>query len=328
MNIDTMHQDQMDAMPYDELVKLAQGVNYAAPGEAAETARAQQPTETPREERQEEQQQQAVQPQHVETPVPVPAPEATPAPEAQRGDPEVPLRHAREQARQALEAKQAVEQAHQQAIARQAELENHLKGWQQFAQDPEALRAHLATVAPGPAPDFDVDPQAAIQHHLAPIMNELSSVKAELAQTKAQRAQESAAAQAQQAQQARMAEVAQKHGPDVHSLIPAFDQANPHYAHLDPEARLMMARGLQAASAAQANPAAEQARIKALADQQTDAQLAAILMGGPAPRGIPTLGAAPTGREEQSPVNLDSVGQGDMEKMSIADLQKLVRPAG
>lgn len=284
-------QDEQAAMSTEQLIALARqqaGETPVAPEAKAET-------ETPREERQE---QQAAPEQ---PPAEVPAAEKT-------GDKEVPMAHLRETARQQQARAEAAETLRQAAELEAKKAHEHNAQWQAFANNPDALRQHLATIAPAQAPDFDLDPAGAIAHHLAPLQQQLASVQAELSANKAQ-----------QAHRSTMDALAVKHGSDTPHLLAAFDQANPAYAHLHPEARLTMAQGL-IAQQAKLNPQAETDRINALAAEKSQRDLAALLASGKDVKGIATLGSAPQAQQDKPAMDFATMSHDDINKVPVADL--------
>jgi hypothetical protein len=220
-----------------------------------------------------------------------PAPIEEPAP---RGVPDDRFAQMREQAR-------ALEEARQQLAEYEAAL-----------RDPNRVRAHLNALQPEEAPSFDEDPDAALDARLAPVLQRMQALEAENHGHR-QRA----------AHQQMLDTMSAKHGPDFGTKLAMFDQANPHFAQqgVHPELRFFAAKGLEAASQKQ-DPAAEEARINALAEQKLAKVLAS---GGGSMRGIPTLGDVPSAKESKPGTSLDSVTQGDMDRMSVSELQALLK---
>jgi hypothetical protein len=244
MDVNEMPTDQFMALPEDQQEMLMRG--QALPEAPAEEPQApEQETPAPAVEE-----------------VPAAAPEAPAQPE-RRGDPEVPLRQTREELRQA----QAALKEREDYLARLAEEMNN----------PDLVEAHLRKLRPGQAPDYDLDPQGAIQHHLAPLQEQVQTLAQELQRERGLRAQ-----------QELMVQMHDKHGKDFSSVLQAFDASNPHLADLHPELRFLAAKGLQASTPP--DPAAEQERIKAAAE----ALLAQQLKSGKVP--VQTLGGAPPSR--------------------------------
>ena len=134
-------------------------------------------------------------------------PAAPEQPQQQRGNPDVPLRQARERLHQ----------------------------YESLLQDPQALRQYLAQIDPGEAPDFEEDPDAALSHRIAPLEQRLAALE-----------QENRALKQDQMTRALHQELAGKHGADFHDTLSAFDQANPHPADLHPEVRYYAALGARA----------------------------------------------------------------------------------
>lgn len=234
------------------------------------------------------------------TPDPAAAAAAIPDPSQRQGDPEVPLRAAREAARQAQERAQELEQRQQQIEA--------------FLNDPRAVQKYLHSIAPEARPDFDDDPDAALEARLAPLALELNQVKAQLAHT-----------QAEAAHAKLMNDMVAKHGPDFHHVLAAFDAEQPNLAQVyHPEMRYLAALGLKGKSApAPETIGPDDPRVLAAAQKL----LAEKLAGGAPLRGVPTLGAAPTARETTPAPDLDRMGQADQERMSFAELQALAKKA-
>lgn len=289
MDIDNLSQDQLDGMSMEDLTALAQGT--------AETAGA--PEETP-----------IIEPEAIENQMgQTPLSEAVEAPQEEiptaqpdsnlttqqtmekQGNPEVPLARLREE---------------------KAQLATQLQQVQAFLNDPEAVRNYLQQLSPGELPEFGDDPDAAFEARTAPLMQRLQALESQLAQRDAEAARMSM-----------MQELGSKHGPEFHSLLAEFDAANPHLVDAHPEVRYFTALGLRAkASPAPTGPVApDPALIRAEAEKL----LAERLAGGQSPRGIPTLGSAPQAREEKAAPDVETLSQGDMERMSFADLQRLAR---
>jgi hypothetical protein len=217
-----------------------------------------------------------------------PAPEAPPAPTV---DPAAPPNAGTDptEAMRQLEAELARERQEREALLA-------------ALKDPARVRAHLAAIAPPEpeqpaapvAPDWDEDPQAAIQFMIeqatAPLLSEVQTLREREAQREAQ----------MQQQQLRM-QLAAKYGQDFETTLSMFDQQQPHLANLHPEVRYLAARGLQA----QTKPADDDARIKAAAEALLAERLKA---GGRGPAGVPTLGGAPQGANEEAPSDLTQMG--------------------
>lgn len=309
--------DQMQGMTFEQLQQHAMGIgqpeNPAAPVQpmqqaaAAPPEQAQRPAEeageTPQEERQEiEAREEAAQP---------PAADQAEIERQRQGNPAEALRQEREARRQEAERAQRAEAERQRVEAEHKALLDAL-------QDPERVKAHLQKIAPGPAPDFDDDPQGALDHRLAPVLEDLKATKAELAQMKQEAAH-----------QQYMSRMVEKHGPGFHADLQAFDSANPHLSHLDPELRYVAALGLRSKSAAPPDPAADEARIQALAAEKAKElaaqQVAAVLASGKAPKGIATLGSAPQAKQEQNAPDLNAMSYGDMDGKSASELQAMLR---
>lgn len=244
----------------------------------------------------------APQPEPMEVPEPaaMATPEAPSAPEAppmpmpeaaRQGDPEVPLRALREQLREAQE--------------REAQIDA-------FLRNPQAVIEYARSIAPEEAPSFDEDPDAALEARVAPLLQKIEALE--------RRDQQRAA---QMAHNEYMGSLAAKHGPDFHHLLQAFDDANPHFSHIDPELRYVAALGLKHKSGPAIDPAADEARIQAAAQKM----LAEKLATGQPMRGIPTLGAAPQARESGPAPDLDRMGQDEQDRMSFAELQALAKKA-
>ena len=276
--MDDLNQSQMDDMSMEDLQKLLQGGGESPAEDQGEQTAEGTPEDVDAE----------AQAPQAETPT-APVEEAAP-----RGVPDDRFAQMREQAR-------ALEEARQQLAAYEAAL-----------ADPERVRAHLASIAPGDAPSFDEDPDAALEARLAPVLQRMQALEAE-----------NNAHRQRAAHQQMLDQMHAKHGPDFGDKLAMFDQANPHFAQqgIHPELRYFAAKGLEAASQKQ-DPAALQAQIDAAAE----AKLAKVLAsGGAATRGIPTLGNLPAARESKPATTLDSVSQADMERMSVDDLKNLLR---
>lgn len=315
---DISHQ-QMEGMSTEALEALTRGYagepQQAAEAPVAPVVQAQAPAaveapqqaavETPREQRQEQEQQQ-------EQPA-AQAPEQT----KDKGDTAIALRQAREATRQADLRSQQIE-------AERLSLERQHAALVAALKDPDQVESHLKTLRPAAVvpPDYDLDPAGAIKHHLTPVLDELALVKRELAQNKEQQA----ADKRQQAHNTYMGTLETKYGADYQADIQAFDQQNAHLKDSDPEMKIMSVRyhrGQQAATPP--DPAAENARIQALANQQAEDTLAKLLAGGNAPKGITTLGSAPQAKQEGAGVDLNAMGHDAMNKVPTADIQASLR---
>lgn len=277
-----LSQDQMAAMPMEELQRHAQGLGPQATEQAAPAPQPEQPATPP-----------AAGP---------PAPAAPPdTPQEQRGNPAEALRQEREARRQLAEQ-------HQATAAQLASL-------QQALQDPSKVKAHLAAINPT-APDFDIDPEAAVRHYLAPLQQQLQATTSQLQAVTSELNNN----KQQAAKQAYVSDLTARHGPDFQAHVDAFDANNPHQAHLDPELKFLAVKGYQAQQAAK-DPAANAALVQTQAQKLAEAMVTKALVGGTAPKGIATLGAAPTGKESQQAPDLGSLGR----DASLQDMQAALK---
>lgn len=307
--------DDLNAMSYEDIQAIARGLGQPQAA-AAPAAQAQEQAEAPQQEAQETPAEQA---QEAAAGTEAPAPD----PAARQGDPNVPLSHAREQARQAqaerdrIAAEKAALEAQHRETERQArEAHAQLQKLHEQLRNPEVVRQHLQAIAPAEQPDFDVDPHAAVAHIVAPLQQQIQNLTAKLQHQ-----------EAQAKHHAYLGQLAAKHGGDFHQTLADFDQTHPNLAQqgMDPEIRYLTALGLKAKQATPPDPAAEQARIQAEAQKQAEQMVAQALAGGKAPKGITTLGDAPQNRQDQAPPDLGSLDYDQMSRMSSAEQQALLK---
>jgi hypothetical protein len=224
------------------------------------------------------------------TPPAAPEPAVEAPVTAKQGNPEVPLRAAREQLRQ----------------------------YEALLTNPDALAAFIqqqgiqlpgmAAAQPVEAPDLWDDPNAAIGHHVQQAIAPLQS-------TINQQQQFIKTLQ----DQARMNALAQHYGTDAANHIAQFDAQMPGHADLDPELKLLAVRG---ALAANADPNAQQAVIQqqaqALAEQMLADKLAQMGSG----RAV-TLAGAPPAKGNDAPPDLSSMGMADFSKLTPEQIKNL-----
>lgn len=214
----------------------------------------------------------------------------SPAPVAPKGNPEVPLRAAREQLRQ-----------YEALLGNPAALAAFIQ--QQGYQLPGTQPAQSVE-----APDLWDDPAAAIHHHVNQATQDLRSVVTQQQQF-IKTLQE----------QARMNALAQHYGEDAANHIAQFDTQMPGHADLDPELKLLAVRG---ALAANADPNAQQAVVQQQAQALAEKMLAQKLSEMGSGRAV-TLAGAPPAKSNDAPPDLSSMGMADFSKLTPEQVKQL-----